>query len=119
VIAGTGVPAFTADIGINVRRTVRTVDGRRKLEMQGTINDLGDLRTNGALRTINADGLFAAPLWDASLKEDQVVDVPDWTQKPSARVIAPMQSGEIVLMRPLGDPSRPASRYVIQTILRY
>jgi hypothetical protein len=87
--------------------------------MQGTINDLGDLRTSGALRTIEATGLFAAPLWDTSLKENQEVDVPDWRQQPSARVIAPMQSGEIVLMRPLGDPSRPASRYVIQMILRY
>jgi hypothetical protein len=53
------------------------------------------------------------------LKEDQEVDLPNWSRTPSARVLAPMQPGEIVLMRPLGDPSRPASRYVIQTILRY
>jgi hypothetical protein len=64
VLSGTGVPPFTADIGINVRRTVRTVDGRRKLDLQGTINDLGDLRTSGGLRVIDATGLIAAPLWD-------------------------------------------------------
>ena len=119
VFSGTGVPPFTADIGINVRRTVRIVDGQRKLEMLGTINDLGDLRTNGGLRTIDASGLIAAPLWDSSLREGQEVDLPNWTRAPSARVIAPTQSGEIVLLRPLGDPSRPASRYVIQTILKY
>jgi Zinc carboxypeptidase len=119
VLSGTGVPPFTADIGINVRRGVRLVEGARKLEMQGTINDLGDLRTYGGLRVIEAAGLIAAPLWDPTLKEDQEVDVPNWSRTPSARVIAPNQPGEIVLMRPLGDPSRPASRYVIQTILRY
>src|SRR5262249_39753352 len=119
VMSGTGVPPFTADIGINVRRSVRVVDGRRKLEMQGTINDLGDLRTYGGLRVIDATGLIAAPLWDASLHEAQEVDLPNWKGTPSARIIAPMQSGEIVLLRPLNDPSQPASRYVIQTILKY
>jgi hypothetical protein len=119
VLAGTGVPAFTADIGITVSRRVATIDGRRQIEMQSKIGDLGDLRTSGALRTIDASGLVAAPLWDASLKEDQEVDVPDWKTRPSARVISPGQPGEIVLMRPLGDSSRPASRYVIQTVLRY
>ena len=88
--------------------------------------DLGDLRTYGALRTIDGSGLMAAPLWDPSLKEGQEVDLPDWSKQPSARIIAPGQSAEIMLMRPalsrvegpLADPSRPASRYVIQTILK-
>ena len=62
---------------------------------------------------------MAAPLWDTSLKEDQEVDLPDWAKQPSARVIATGQPGEIVLMRPPGEPSRPPSRYVIQTILKY
>jgi hypothetical protein len=119
VLTGTGVPPFTGDIGITVRRSVRMVDGRRTLEMQGTITDLGDLRTSGGLRVVDATGLIAAPLWDPSLKEDQEIDLPNWSKTPSARVIAPMQSGEIVLLRPVADPSRPASRYVIQTILKY
>jgi hypothetical protein len=119
VMSGTGVPPFTADIGINARRSIRVVDGRRTLEMHGTINDLGDLRTYGGLREIDATGLIAAPLWDAALHEGQEVDLPNWARTPSARIIAPMQSGEIVLLRPLNDPSRPASRYVVQTILKY
>ena len=127
ILSGTGVRAFTADIGISANRRVRTVDGRRQIQMQANIADLGDLRTYGALRTIDATGLMAAPLWDASLKEGQEVDLPDWSKQPSARVITTGQPGEIVLMRPalsrvegpLGDPSRPASRYVIQTILKY
>jgi hypothetical protein len=119
ILAGTGVRAFTADIGISANRRVRTVEGRRQIQLQANINDLGDLRTYGALRTIDATGLMAAPLWDPSLKEGQEVDVPDWSKQPSARTIATGQSAEIVLMRPVGDPSRPASRYVIQTILKY
>jgi hypothetical protein len=119
ILPGTGVRAFTGDIGISANRRVRTIDGRRQIQIQANIVDLGDLRTYGALRTIDGTGLVAAPLWDPSLKEDQEVDLPDWSKQPSARVIATGQPGEIVLMRPLGDPSRPASRYVIQTILKY
>ena len=119
ILSGTGIRAFTADIGISANRRVRTVEGRRQIQMQANIADLGDLRTYGALRTIDANGLMAAPLWDASLQEGQEVDLPDWSKQPSARTIATGQSAEIVLMRPLADPSRPASRYVIQTILKY
>jgi hypothetical protein len=119
ILSGTGVPPFTADVGISANRRVRTVDGRRQIQMQTSIADLGDLRTYAALRTIDGRGLFAAPLWDASLKEGQEVDVPDWSKQPSARAIATGQPGEIVLMRPLGDPARPASRYVVQTILKF
>ena len=119
VLSGTGIRAFTADIGISANRRVRTVEGRRQIQIQANIADLGDLRTYGALRTIDGTGLMAAPLWDVTLTEGQEVDLPDWGKQPAARTIAPGQPGEIVLMRPLADPSRPASRYVIQTILKY
>jgi hypothetical protein len=119
ILPGTGIPPFTADLGISANRRIRAIDGRRQIQMQSNIADLGDLRTFGALRTIDGHGLFAAPLWDASLKEGQEVDLPDWSKQPSPRTIATGQPGEIVLMRPLADPSRPASRYVVHTILKY
>jgi Zinc carboxypeptidase len=118
VVSGTGIRPFTADIGISANRRVRIVDGRRQIALQANINDLGDLRTHGALRTIDARGLIAAPLWDASLKEGQEVNLPDFSKQPSARVIATGQPGEIVLLRPVNDPSR-AAQYVIDTILKY
>ena len=119
VVSGTGVPPFTADIGIAGNRRVRTGDGERRIQMQANIADLGDLRTYGALRTIDARGRVAAPLWDPSLKEGDEVDLPDFSKSPSARTIATGQSGEIVLLRSANDPAKPASRYVVDTILRY
>jgi hypothetical protein len=118
VVPGTGVKAFAADIGISGNRRVRTVAGERQIFMQTSINDLGDLRTYAGLRTIDAGGLIAAPLWDADLKEGQDVDLPNWAGKPSEHVIAPGQPAEIVLLRPAADPSRPGSRYVVHTIIK-
>jgi hypothetical protein len=119
VVPGTGVKPFLADIGIQVNRRVRTVDGKRQISMQGSINDLGDLRTLGAMRTIDAQGRIAAPLWDASLKEGQEVELPDWSTVPPGRTIATGQSAEIVLLRPVTGPPRPSARYVVDTILKY
>jgi hypothetical protein len=119
VVSGTGTPPFAADIGISANRRVRTVDGRRQIQLQANINDLGDLRTHAGLRTLDARGLVAAPLWDPALKEGQEVDLPDFSRRPSERVIAPGQPAEIVLLRPLNDPSRPAARYVIDTIVKF
>jgi Zinc carboxypeptidase len=118
VVPGTGVKAFTADIGITGNRRVRTVAAQRQIFMQTNIGDLGDLRTYAGLRTIDAGGLVAAPLWSETIEEDQEVDLPDWSSAPAEHVIAPGQPAEIVLLRPLNDPSRPASRYVVHTIIR-
>jgi hypothetical protein len=119
VVSGTGAPPFTADIGIAANRRVRVGDGQRRIQMQANISDLGDLRTYGALRAIDAQGLVAAPLWDPAMKEGQEIDLPDFSQAPSPRTIAPGQPGELVLLRPANDPSKPASRYVVDIILRY
>ena len=119
VLSGTGIPPFTADIGIIANRRVRVVNGRRELQTTAMIDDLGDLRTDGALRTIDATGLVAAPLFEAELREGQEVQLPDWSKQPSPRTVAPGQPGEIVLLRPLGDPSKPAQRYRVEMVLKY
>ncbi len=117
VIAGTGVKPYTADIGISGVRRVRTIAGERQIVMQTSINDLGDLRTSAGLRTIDAGGLVAAPLWNPDLREHDEVDLPNWSAKPAEHVIAPGQPAEIVLLRPLNDPSRP-SRYAVHTVIK-
>jgi hypothetical protein len=118
VVAGTGVKAFHADIGISGVRRVGLVAGERQAFMQTSINDLGDLRTHSGLRTIDAGGLIAAPAWKPDMKENDVVDLPNWSGKPAEHVIAPGQPADIVLLRPLGDPAQPASRYVVTTVIK-
>src|SRR4051812_33352463 len=49
VISGSGVPPYTADIGIAGTRRIRDVEGRRDVEVVTSIDDMGDLRTLGAL----------------------------------------------------------------------
>ena len=58
------LPPFTADIGIYGEQARPDRRGRREIQIAGHINDLGDLRTDGALRTIDATGLVAAPLFE-------------------------------------------------------
>ncbi|HSC26855.1 MAG TPA: M14 family zinc carboxypeptidase, partial [Vicinamibacterales bacterium] len=57
VITGAGIPPFVADIGVTASRRVRIVDGRRELVISTEIDDIGDLRTFGAIRTIDATGM--------------------------------------------------------------
>ena len=118
VVAGTGVKPFTADIGVSGVRRVRSVAGQRQIVVQTAINDLGDLRTSSGLRTIDASGLVAAPLWDPDLKENDAVDLPNWTGVPAEHVIAPGQPAEIVLLRPVDDSSRAGPHYVVTAVIR-
>jgi hypothetical protein len=114
VVNGAGVPPFTADVGINVNRRVRIVDGNRTLVRIGTIDDLGDLRTSGALRTIDATGLVVAPLFDRSIQEGQEIALPDWASRAAGPTIATGQPGNLLLLRPLDG-----GRYHVQMILTF
>lgn len=118
VWTGTGVPPFTADIGISAVRRVHVVDGARQIQLETKINDVGDLRTFGALRTIDATGLVAAPLWDPNLREGQEVEPPNWSQTPAPATIAAGQPGSLVLLQPVGGPTAP-SRWVVQLVLKF
>jgi hypothetical protein len=77
IINGAGVPPFIADIGITATRRVATEGGRR-LETATIIEDMGDLRTLGALRTIDGTGMTVVPLQEGALAEGQIVDLPEW-----------------------------------------
>jgi hypothetical protein len=84
LISGTGIPPFTADIGILANRRVRMVEGHRELTLATVIEDLGDLRTSGALRDIDASGLVVAP--DNGYEEGSIIDLPDWRTKTKATI---------------------------------
>jgi hypothetical protein len=114
VIAGTGVAPFTGDIAIAANRLVRDVNGTRTLSWTARIEDLGDLQVYGALRTIDATGLVAAPLFADTLREGAEITLPDWsTWKGATLTVGAV--GALVLLEPLQD--RP-SRYIVRQIVR-
>ena len=110
VINGAGVGPFIADIGISGNRRVRTNDGKREIQVATSISDLGDLRTSGAMREIDATGMTAVP--DTGYDEGAIVDLPDW-KKTTERTIATGQAARIALLRPTED-----GKYRVEIVLR-
>ena len=113
VISGSGVPPFIADIGIGANRRVRVVDGKRELQLTTNIDDLGDLRTSGALRTIDATGMTVIPVADDSLEQGQIVDLPAWkSTQPST--IAVGRPARLAILKPASEPGK----FVVDVLLR-
>jgi hypothetical protein len=113
IVTGTGIPAFSGDIGIVATRRVRVEHDKRQLRLPMAIEDLGDLRSAGAVETIRAAGLTAAPLFDEGLKVgDRTVLPAGWTAPKSGPLIAVGQLVSIVLLRPEG------SGYVVERVIR-
>jgi hypothetical protein len=113
VINGAGVPPFTADIGIVANRRVRTMQGRRELQVSLGIDDIGDLRTSGALRTGDATGMTVVPAIDESIAPGQTVDLPEWRTKTSTP-IAVGQPARIAILKPAAEPGK----FIVDAILR-
>jgi hypothetical protein len=113
VIAGSGVPPFTADIGINTTRRVRVADGRREIQTSSSIDDMGDLRKSGGLRTIDATGRTVVPLMSDALRSGDVVDLPEWRAK-SASIVAVGQPAKLALLKPADQPGK----FVVEVVLR-
>jgi hypothetical protein len=113
VIAGTGVPPFIADIGIVANRRVRTTGSNREIQLSLNIEDLGDLRTQGALRTIDATGMTVVVAADDSFAEGKVVDLPEWRTK-TASTIAVGQPARLAILK----PAPQAGKFVVEVVLR-
>ena len=113
VIAGTGVPPFTADIGIVANRRLRTTGSNREIQLSLNIDDLGDLRTQGALRTIDATGMTVVVAPDDSFAEGKVVDLPEWRTK-TASTIAVGQPARLAILK----PAPQAGKFVVEVVLR-
>ena len=105
VITGAGVPPFIADIGIGAARRVRLVDGRRELQLVTTIEDIGDLRTMGGLREIDATGMTVVPLAHDRIDVAQVVDLPEWKAKRPA-TIAVGEPARLAILKAADEPGK-------------
>jgi hypothetical protein len=113
VINGAGIPPFVADVGIVANRRVKVDGGRREMQIDISVEDLGDLRTHGALRTIDATGMTMIPAVDDALAEGKVVDLPEWRTKMAA-TIAVGQPARLALLKPASEPGK----FVVHVILR-
>jgi len=113
VISGAGVPPYTADIGIAATRRIRDVDGKRDMQLVTTIDDMGDLRTLGALRTIDATGMTVVPLASETIQEGQIVDLPEWKTVQSA-TLAVGQPARLLLLKPASEPGK----YQVELVLK-
>jgi hypothetical protein len=111
IVTGTGVPPFMGDIGIAANRAVRTVEGKRIVGFTAWIEDLGDLRLNGALERIDATGLTAAPVRKRNLKVGDAINLNHPNSKgPFLAVTQP--AAVALLTRGAGG------RYIVQRIVR-
>ena len=70
-----------------------------------TVEDLGDLRTLGALRTIDATGMTVVPLESDSIEPGQVVDLPEWKATRRATVSVG-QPARLALLKPAAEPGK-------------
>jgi len=113
VINGKGVPPFTADLGVIANRRVQITDGRRELQMSLTIDDVGDLRTMGGLRTIDGTGMTVVPLVDDSVAAGQTVDLPEWRARATS-TIAVGQAARLALLKPAAEPGK----FVVELVIR-
>ena len=113
VINGAGIPPFVSDIGVVANRRVRVVEGKRELQMSLSIDDMGDLRTQGALRYIDASGMIIGPVADDTLVEGKVVDLPEWKTK-MATTIGVGQPARFAVLKPASEPGK----FVVDVVLR-
>jgi Zinc carboxypeptidase len=62
VVVSPEVPPFEGDIGIATVRRVRAIDGVRRVFLNSTVGDVGDLRTHAGVFEIDGTGRVVAPL---------------------------------------------------------
>ena len=110
LINGAGLRPYVADIGIAGNRRVRTSDGKREVQVAMNVSDLGDLRTSGALREIDATGMTVVP--DTGYEMNALVDLPDWQQRSDV-TIGVGQPPRIALLKPA-----EGGKYRVELVLR-
>jgi hypothetical protein len=113
VMNGKGLPPFTADIGVVATRRVQIVNGRRELLISLGIEDFGDLRTMGGLRTIDASGMTIVPVSDDAMAPGQVIDLPEW-KAATPTTIAVGQPARFALLKPSTQPGK----FVVEEVMR-
>lgn len=111
IAAGTGAPPFIGDVGIVGSRRVTGRGRNRRLELAGSIDDVGDLRVYGALETIDATGKWLAPAPDG-VKEGAEVTLP---ARRKGGVILPGEPAHLMILTPASRPGR----FRVERVIRF
>ena len=109
IVTGTGIPAFTGDVGLVANRRVRIEDGKRVLVTQHSIDDLGDLRTAGGLFEVDGAGKVLAPLRPGAEVGTELA-LPEGKWDSTIAVGGP---ANLMLLSPL-----PNGRYRVERVFR-
>jgi hypothetical protein len=109
IVTGTGIPAFTGDVGLVANRRVRIDDGKRVLVTQHSIDDIGDLRTAGGLFEVDGTGKVLVPL-RLGVEVGAELAMPDGKWDSTIAVGAP---ANLMLLSPLPD-----GRYRVERVFR-
>lgn len=110
VINGAGVQPYIADVGISANRRVRTLEGKREMQVFTNISDIGDLRTSGALRVVDATGMTIVP--DQGYEMGATVELPDWQAKAQSPITIG-QPPRLALLKPI-----EGGKYRVELVLR-
>ncbi len=113
IVPGTGVAPFQGDVGAGEVRVVRNVAGRRTLAYAGRVEDLGDLRTYGALQEVDATGLTLVPDVFPSAQPGDTLRLPEWSATRAAATIEVGQPAHFLLLRPSIQPGT----YVVERVV--
>jgi hypothetical protein len=115
IVPGTGVAPFTGDVGVGTTRTARHTADRREMELTARIEDLGDLRTSGAIEEVDATGLTLVPDVLPSARVGNTVVLPDWSASPARATISIGQPARFLLLR----PGTSRGTYVVERVLNF
>ena len=74
---------------------------------------MGDLRTFGAMRTIDATGKTIVPIADDKVAEGQIVDLPEWRTKAAAGIAVGMPAKFAVL-----KPAPEAGKFEVEMVFK-
>lgn len=110
-VFGEAGAAFTADVGVAASMAVRERAGGPEAVVAGTVAELGDLHTFGALEVVDGRGLTVVPLPPEGVKEGERMPLP-----PRSRcTLQPGQPAELVLLR----PEAQVGLYRVERVIRF
>jgi hypothetical protein len=111
IVSGTGIPAFVGDVGVVANRRVRLENGERRVVIEQSIDDIGDLRKAGGLFEVDGRNRVLAPALVGATVGSEVT-LPDGPWASDVSTITMGSSPNMMLLTSL-----PSGRYRVEQLL--